>query len=1186
MRYHLLLILLICFTTSYSQSFIAAPSAPEPKNTYAVVIGISSYADPDITQLEFSNRDAKFFADYLMSASGGSVPKQNIKLLLDSGATVGEVDKAIRWLKNNSKEDDNVYFYFSGHGALENVSMFNNGYLICYNSPSVAFANMALSINYLNDIASTLSLKTKANVIIITDACHSGKLAGSQSNGNYLVGEQLLKASQKEIRMASSKPDQLSNEKRDWGGGRGVFSYHLVNGLQGGLADMDRNQTVSLGELKDYMETSMANDPVLKSDGEVQTPVIKGRSDFELSKVVKSEAAKVILQATNDSIAHVQLLTAAPLDDAEPEEIFFSLLKQENIELLTGEMKLDVVDASAIPFDLIGRLMTGSISPFQKSKLAELMSALEQDKEKLEEFKISIGRCINDRGQDVILKYLKGDEAELERRRYYNAASNGYDIYPRMFKAALNLSKADKYIAGSTEVLMHYFSAVALRLKIPFSNAPASLIDKAFNEIKKALDLEEHAAYIYNELGILYQFKKDLKKAEENYTRASQLSPNWAVPYSNLCGLYGLMGKYADAAKQCQVADSLQPGLQSVAIHEGVLNEKQRNFLFAEESYRKAIDINARHFVPFERLGHTYLNTTDYAMADSFFYEADLRKKGYHFKGNEWQYIEQSIVALPYAPLHCEIDSNNLLPKDIFSFFTWGVQEYEEWKHYDNAVKLLRNVIAHDRTNPLVFHYLGKIYYDQQKWEEAELMFRFALKYGLPQDRFDLYVDSVVRSFRYPYDHTCVENYFSKKYYSQREDHYFIGTVYQQWKHVEEAESHFRQLITIDSGSIGGYIKLWNLYERQGRFAEAEETIRAYAAVEPERSDRELNEFYRRTIDKFPNDPSWYYRLGNLLYERASANARVPYFDSIAWFPLLNKELHIDLDIYRSLQTKKEYTLSDQAETGAVGMITIDENTLIEQRGSYDVPGTHERILLADVIYMPRKDGILYLKRAAELVAEKEALADINFKIGNIYRWAGSKRQAFPFFEKSLEFVPDNANARLTLVDIYTALYWNRSALSQLKYLYDSSQINFEKRLLLAKFNIHAGDDQAATTLLTKAAMDYPYPHPEIYDLAGRLKLLDAKYPKAILAYEQVFKLSTQYEVKRMAAYNLARAYSASGKQTEAHKWLETAIALGFNYGYVLNNDPLIKDLLQSLRGRALLNGVKQRVYLVRNTIR
>jgi uncharacterized caspase-like protein len=120
-------------------------------NTYAIVIGISDYKYPDIPKLNFSNRDTVVFADFLMSASGGSVPIQNIRLLNDSMASIGEVDKALRWVLYNCQPNDRVYFYFSGYSEMGNVTMNRNGYLICYNTPAVAITNMGLSIAYLND---------------------------------------------------------------------------------------------------------------------------------------------------------------------------------------------------------------------------------------------------------------------------------------------------------------------------------------------------------------------------------------------------------------------------------------------------------------------------------------------------------------------------------------------------------------------------------------------------------------------------------------------------------------------------------------------------------------------------------------------------------------------------------------------------------------------------------------------------------------------------------------------------------------------------------------------------------------------------------------------------------------------------------------------------------------------------
>jgi len=78
-----------------------------------------------------------------------------------------------------------------------------------------------------------------------------------------------------------------------------------------------------------------------------------------------------------------------------------------------------------------------------------------------------------------------------------------------MFAVALKLSQADKYYSTKAEVFLHYFTGLALRLKIPLTENPGPLIDQALDEQKKALALEEYAAYIYNELGNLHKYKND-----------------------------------------------------------------------------------------------------------------------------------------------------------------------------------------------------------------------------------------------------------------------------------------------------------------------------------------------------------------------------------------------------------------------------------------------------------------------------------------------------------------------------------------------------------------------------------------------------------------------------------------------------------------------------------------------------
>ena len=1119
--------------------------APSGGNTYAIVIGISSYADPDIPKLSFSHTDAIVFADFLQSASGGSVPRENIKLLTDSMATTFQVDKSIRWLVANCKEGDKVFFYFSGHGEMENVSRSKNGYLICYNTPSVAFVHMGLSIDYLNDIVNTLSVDTKAKVIVITDACHSGTMAGNKFKGNFFVGEQLMLKKQNEIRMASSKPDQLSNEKEDWGGGRGVFSYHLVNGLQGDMADANHDKVVSVAELKTYLENKMAEDPILKFNGDVQTPVITFNSDFKLATVVDAEAIKIKEQVQSNLAANSMVMAdmaeqmADAAENMEPADYFFSLISTR-LEGLTDSLKLDTFSTDRIASRLIEYLLYEPQTENGGRKLGELHTALTSDKEKLSRFNLDLAEIFMSPGQAVIANYIKGDEAELERRRYYNIKNNGYDVYVKMFAIALKLSRGDKYNSSKAEVFLHYFSGLALRIKIPLTKNPAPLIEQALVEQKKALALEEHAAYIYNELGNLYKYKNNYALAEKYYTTATHFSPQWALPQANLCAIYSAIGKYDKSAVACGIADSLQSGLQLVAVNKGILYERTDNHLFAEEYYHKAIASNSRHFFPFERLGYVNMNTTNYAMADSFFYEAEQRKKGYHFKDVPDMVGDGVIDNLDVEPNTpsdaCNIDTSKITTTDIFGQFALGVQEYRR-SEYSNAIKIFKRVIAVDKANPLVFHYLGKVYYNQQKWEEAAVYFKFALTFSKNIMEFANYVDSVKRSFTYTYDHTCLDNFFSNNYYNKTEDYYFLGTICQRWNHVEEAELYFKRVIELDERNIHGYYKLWNLYETRSLYLEAEAVIKNYAIIDTEQAERELNAFYTRTLEKFPDDGTWNYKLGLLLYKRAVLSAADGSF---------NQE--------------------GEDAVSLPGSLTM-----------YYIPGTGEAFKLADTIYFPEDAATVFLNKAAALLSEREPLADINFKIGNLYLWKGLQEQAYPYFEKSLSLVPRNGNARLKLIDIYKAMYKNKAALEQLNYLYDSSQVDFEKRLLLAQFDIRAGQFDKASQLLNNAEVIYPYVLPQIDNLRGLLNMLAEKPTDAIAAYKK--SIRAQRADPWFNNYSLARLYAKTGNTKEAWKYLQGALDGGFNYSYVLQNDSYMKSLRKTAKWQTVIDGIPMKKY-------
>jgi len=85
---------------------------------YAIIIGISDYPGPDHVldggyDLSYADDDAKDMAFLLESIYGF----ENIQLLVDEEATRNAILSEIANLKGSVGEDDEVVFFFSGHGA-------------------------------------------------------------------------------------------------------------------------------------------------------------------------------------------------------------------------------------------------------------------------------------------------------------------------------------------------------------------------------------------------------------------------------------------------------------------------------------------------------------------------------------------------------------------------------------------------------------------------------------------------------------------------------------------------------------------------------------------------------------------------------------------------------------------------------------------------------------------------------------------------------------------------------------------------------------------------------------------------------------------------------------------------------------------------------------------------------------
>ncbi len=218
---------------------------------YAVVIGIAHYENlPEKNQLLYPERDAESMYSILISPEGGNFRAENVHKLVGPKATLANIRHELEvWLPQVSKPDDRVLIYFAGHGFL---GPSNRAYLAPYDfrrdDPSgTGYAMDALASTVQN------SIKAKWKVLL-TDSCHSGAIAPDAAIQE--INHRLATLDQSVFSLTASRDREQSFESANWGGGHGIFTYYVVQGMQG-AGDENGDGYVTADELADYVRRNV-----------------------------------------------------------------------------------------------------------------------------------------------------------------------------------------------------------------------------------------------------------------------------------------------------------------------------------------------------------------------------------------------------------------------------------------------------------------------------------------------------------------------------------------------------------------------------------------------------------------------------------------------------------------------------------------------------------------------------------------------------------------------------------------------------------------------------------------------------------------------------------------------------------------------------------------------------------------
>jgi uncharacterized caspase-like protein len=500
-------------------------AAPFGSISKALVIGISNYQDEGITDLKYADRDASEFAAYLKTKSGGGLKEEQIKLLTNESATTAQVYSALDWLIESCGPDDQALIYFSGHGDVETKTVRQQGFLLAYDTPKTNYMIGAVRLSDLNGYLESIVQERKARVIVITDACRSGNLAGGRE-GTLATATALSSQFQNQVKIMSCQPNELSVEGEQWGGGRGVFSYHLIDGLTG-LADTNKDSTVTLMELERYLGNTVPTET-----DQQQFPFTVGVKTTKMAQVDMQEL--LALMAKRGMPAQFsQIAPKGLLEDV--------LAKADtSVQALYEEFLAAVEAQYFLPSDL----REGRKSGRSASELYDLLAKEASLSAVHSLMKRNFAAALQDESQRAINAYLRADQAELAQR--WNNEIDRYKTNPVYLSKAASLLGEKHVLHHQLKAKAYYFEGLIKRLE-GGQKGDTVMLNEALALEFKALEMDSGAAYVYNEIGLIYDEIRLVYKAKDDegmnqfysrlqleaYEEAMGLAPRWVMPVHN-----------------------------------------------------------------------------------------------------------------------------------------------------------------------------------------------------------------------------------------------------------------------------------------------------------------------------------------------------------------------------------------------------------------------------------------------------------------------------------------------------------------------------------------------------------------------------------------------------------------------------------------------------------------------------
>jgi len=279
---------------------------------WALLIGVNHYQDPNLSSLDYSAIDCQELSKALEDVTQ-DFQQRSILTHHDYAAnapTLAGIRASLKEIANHAKENDQVIFYFSGHGIVEPETQ--QAVLCLHDTTQQDLLGTGLAISELLQVLGECAAPIQ---FVCLDACHSGGVPWQATLTNPT--SQLIERLQERATRSQGFYALLSCDRaqQSWEFpeiGHGIFTYYLIRGLRGeaanaqGVIEADQLYRYVYHQTLHYIDQinqqlrlinqqkRNRGEPNLQPEYPLQTPkrIVEGVGELILGKSVPTEASR------------------------------------------------------------------------------------------------------------------------------------------------------------------------------------------------------------------------------------------------------------------------------------------------------------------------------------------------------------------------------------------------------------------------------------------------------------------------------------------------------------------------------------------------------------------------------------------------------------------------------------------------------------------------------------------------------------------------------------------------------------------------------------------------------------------------------------------------------------------------------------------------------------------------------